>query len=58
MPLGVLSRFWMQPDVLTAVILGRGLVLVFNAALGLLAGVKATCLCCGTEAQFFHQFVS
>ena len=38
MPLGVLSRFWMQPDIITAIAVGKGLVLAANALLGMIEG--------------------
>ncbi len=41
MPLGVLSRFWMQPDIITAVAIGRGLSLAVGALLGIIDGPGA-----------------
>lgn len=46
MPLGVLSRFWMQPDIITAIAVGKGLVLFVNAALGLVESACALAWTC------------
>ena len=48
MPLGVLARFWMQPDILTAIAAGRGLAALLQTALAVIGGRAAAAAAAST----------